>query len=62
MIQFMQAMSDFNSKLKKCETLKQVFDLVNQEYKTDKNMGIIYGNMIRQKIPDIIELLKLEKK
>jgi|TARA_R110000796_G_C14439284_1_gene422099 hypothetical protein len=55
-------MNDFNTSLKKCETLKQVFDLVNQVYNTDKGMGIFTGSLVKQKIPELIKVLNLKKR
>jgi len=55
-------MNDFNTKLKKCETLKQIFNLVNENYNTDEKLGIFSGNIVKNKIPDIVNLLNLKRK
>jgi hypothetical protein len=55
-------MTDFNTRLKKCETLKQVFDIVNKEYKTENSFGIFTGSLVKQKIPELIKVLNLKKR
>lgn len=55
-------MNDFNLKLKKCESLKQIFDLVNENFETSEKMGAFTGNIVKNKIPDIIKLLNLNAK
>jgi hypothetical protein len=54
--------NDFNAKLKKCENLQQVFNLVNEHYDTSKTFGVFTGNMVKSKIPNIISLLQLKEK
>lgn len=55
-------MSNFKNDLKKCETLKQVFNVVEQYYDINQHMGTFSGNMVKSKIPDIVKLLNLKEK
>lgn len=55
-------MNNFENNIKKCDSLKQIFDLVNANYKTDEKMGILTGNIVKSKIPEIIKLLNLKKR
>jgi hypothetical protein len=51
---------EFKERLKKCESLKQVFDLANEFYDTAAPMGLLSGNIVKSKIPDIIKVLNLK--
>jgi hypothetical protein len=55
-------MLEFNEKLKKCENLKQVFNLANEYYDTSQPFGLITGNVVKSKIPDLIKILNLKKR
>ena len=52
----------FEDRLKKCTTLKQIFDLVNEHYETNQNLGLISGNLVKSQIPKIITLINLKAK
>lgn len=51
---------EYKDNLKKCETLQQIFDLTKEYYYTNEKMGMIAGNIVRAKIPDIIKMLNLK--
>lgn len=51
---------EYKENLKKCESLQQIFDLTKEYYQTNEKMGMIAGNIVRAKIPDIIKMLNLK--
>ncbi len=51
---------EYKESLKKCESLQQIFDLTKEYYNTSEKMGMITGNIVRAKIPDIVKLLNLK--
>jgi hypothetical protein len=53
---------DFNSKIKNCETLKQIFEVCNEHYTTEQTLGIVSGSLVKSKIPGIIKTLNLKAK
>jgi len=53
---------DFKQKVKNSTSLKQIFDVVNQEYKTEESLGMFSGNIVKNKIPEIVKLLNLKKR
>ena len=53
-------MSNFKEKLAKCETMKQIFNLVNENYDTSAPLGMVGGSLVKSKIPDIIKMLNLK--
>lgn len=55
-------MSDFDNEIKKCDTLKQIFEVVNEHFETSEPMGIFTGNMVKKKIPNLVESLNLKRK
>lgn len=55
-------MSNFNEQIKRCETLKQVFEVINEHYDTNQNLGIVTGNTVKNQIPELVKLLKLKPK
>jgi hypothetical protein len=55
-------MHEFNERLKKCESLKQVFELANEYYDTSQPLGMVTGNVVKRKIPDLIKILNLKAK
>lgn len=55
-------MDEFNEHIKKCETLKQIFDVVNKHYDTTEQLPLFSGAIIKNKIPGLVKKLKLKKK
>lgn len=55
-------MTNLKNDLVKCETLQQVFNVVNKHYDTSEKMGKFTGNLVKSKIPEIVKMLKLKEK
>lgn len=52
----------FEEQINKCETMRQIFDVVNCHYNTDQALGIITGRMVKSKIPELVQTLNLKRK
>lgn len=55
-------MEQFKEKIKKAETLKQIFDVVNEHYETTEKMGVFTGGIVKNKIPELVKMLNLKPK
>lgn len=55
-------MDQFNEQIKRCETLKQIFDVVNHHYDTTEQLPLYTGAMVKNKIPKLVKQLKLKRK
>lgn len=55
-------MSNFADDLNKCETIKQVFDVVNKHYDTGRQMGVGTKITIKASMGKLIKITKLTKK
>lgn len=55
-------MHEFNEQLKKCTSLKQVFDLANEHFETSEKFGMFTGTLVKNKIPELIKVLNLKPK
>jgi hypothetical protein len=52
----------FEIELKKCETLKQVFDVCNKYYRTEDALGVISGTLVKAKIPSLVKTLNVKSR
>jgi len=52
----------FEEDLKKCETLKQVFEVCGKYYQIEAPLGIIGSTLVKAKIPGIIKTLNIKKR
>lgn len=53
---------EFENQINKCESLKQVFEVVNEHYDTGASLGIITGRIVKSKIPELVNTLNLKPK
>jgi len=54
--------TNFKKELDAAQNLQQVFNIVNQHFETNEKFGIFSGQLVKNKIPDIINLLNLKPK